>query len=39
MLIGAVMYVVYDYDRKKMNVLEKEVIEAVVANYLYGVMK
>lgn len=39
MLIGAVMYVVYDFDRKKANVLEKEVIDAVVANYLYGVMK
>jgi membrane protein CcdC involved in cytochrome C biogenesis len=39
MLIGAVMYVVYDFDRKKANVLEKDVLDAVVANYLYGVMK
>ncbi|TAL33824.1 MAG: TetR/AcrR family transcriptional regulator [Spirochaetes bacterium] len=39
MLIGGVMYVVYDYDRKKMNVLDKEVVEAVVSNYLYGVLK
>ena len=39
MLIGAVMYVVYDFDRKKANVLEKEVLDAVVGNYLYGVLK
>jgi AcrR family transcriptional regulator len=39
MLIGGVMYVVYDYDRKKMNVLDKEVVEAIVSNYLYGVLK
>ncbi|HSV96156.1 MAG TPA: TetR/AcrR family transcriptional regulator [Spirochaetota bacterium] len=39
MLIGAVMYVVYDFDRKKANVLEKDVLDAVVANYLYGVIK
>ncbi len=39
MLIGGVMYVVYDYDRKKMNVLDREVVESIVNNYLYGVLK
>ncbi len=39
MLIGAVMYVVYEYDRKKMNALEQEVVESIVATYHFGVMK
>ncbi len=39
MLIGAIMYVVYEYDRKKMNVLDREVVDSMVNNYLYGVLK
>jgi len=39
MLIGAIMYVVYEYDKKNMNVLDKEVVDAMVNNYLYGVLK
>ncbi len=39
MLIGAVMYVVYEYDRKKMNALEQEVVESIVSTYHFGVMK
>lgn len=39
MLIGALMNVVYEFERKKINVLDKEVVDAIVSNYLYGVLK
>jgi len=39
MLIGAVMYIVYDFDRRKLDVLDKEVVDTMVQNYLSGVIK
>ncbi len=39
MLIGAVMYVVYDYDRRKLDVLDREVLDNMVQNYIGGVLK
>ena len=39
MLIGAVLFLVYEYIRKERNVLEKDTIEAVVNNYIFGVLK
>ncbi len=39
MLIGAVMFMVYQFDRLGKDILEKEVIGSVVSNYLGGVSK
>jgi AcrR family transcriptional regulator len=39
MLTGAVMHVLYEYNLNKLNILDKEVVEAMVNNYLYGVVK
>jgi AcrR family transcriptional regulator len=38
MLLGGVMMLVYEFDKKKRDVLDKEVISSVAYNYLYGVM-
>lgn len=39
MLIGAVMFMVYQFDRMDKDILDKEVISSVVSNYLGGVSK
>lgn len=39
MLTGAVMHVLYEYNLNKLNILDKEIVEAMVNNYLYGVVK
>ena len=39
MLIGAVMFMVYQFDRFDKDILDKEVINSVVNNYLGGVSK
>ncbi len=39
MLIGAVMFMVYQFDRLDKDILDKEIINSVVSNYLAGVSK
>jgi len=39
MLIGAVMFMVYQFDRLDKDIMDKEIINAVVSNYLAGVSK
>jgi len=39
MLIGGVQFIVYEFLRKEKNVLEKDILEAVVSNYIFGVLK
>lgn len=39
MLIGGVLFLVYEFLRKERNILEKDVIEAIVTNYAFGVLK
>ncbi len=39
MLIGGVQFIVYEFTRKERNVLDKEILEAIVNNYILGVLK
>lgn len=39
MLIGGVQFIVYEFTRKERNVLDKEILEAIVNNYIVGVLK
>ncbi len=39
MLIGGVQFIVYEFTRKERNVLDKEILEAIVNNYIFGVLK
>jgi len=39
MIVGGVMMIVYEYDIKKLNALDKSVIDAIAGNYLDGVLK
>jgi len=39
MVIGGVLLITYEYQKKSKDVLNKEVIESMAANYLYGVLK
>ncbi len=39
MLIGGVQFIVYEFLRKEKSVLEKDILEAVVGNYIFGVLK
>jgi AcrR family transcriptional regulator len=39
MLIGGVLLLIYEYQRKDIDVLNDEVIESVVSNYLTGTIK
>ncbi len=39
MLVGGVLFVVYEFLKKEQDVLNKEVIESMVANYLTGILK
>ena len=39
MLIGSLLFVVYEFMKKDKEVLNKEVIDPIVTNYLSGVMK
>jgi AcrR family transcriptional regulator len=39
MLIGALLFVVYEFMKKDREVLNKDIIDPIVANYLSGVMK
>ncbi len=39
MLIGGVLFVVYEYLKNEQDVLNKEIIESLVNNYLTGVLK
>jgi len=39
MLIGAVMFMVYQFDRLGKDIMDKEIINAVVSNYLAGVSR
>jgi len=38
MIIGGVMMLVYEYDKKNLDVLDKTVIQSVADNYLNGVL-
>jgi AcrR family transcriptional regulator len=38
-LVGSVMYITQEYDKKKMNILDKEVVEGIMMNFLFGVLK
>lgn len=38
MLIGAIMMIVYEYDKKNLDVLDASVIESIADNYLKGVL-
>jgi AcrR family transcriptional regulator len=38
MLIGAIMMLVYEYDKKNLDVLDETVINQIASNYLKGVM-
>jgi AcrR family transcriptional regulator len=39
MLVGGIMLIVYDFDKRGADVLDKSVIESIANNYLNGVMK
>jgi len=39
MLIGALLFVVYEFMKKDRDVLNKDIIDPIIANYLSGVMK
>ena len=39
MLIGALLFVVYEFMKKDRDVLNKDIIDPIVTNYLSGVMK
>lgn len=39
MLIGGVLFIVYEFDRKQKSAIEKDVIEGIVSNYLTGILK
>jgi AcrR family transcriptional regulator len=39
MLLGGVLFLVYEFLRKERNIQEKDVIEAIVTNYAFGVLK
>lgn len=39
MLVGGIMLIVYDYEKRGMNVLDESVIEGIANNYLTGVMR
>jgi AcrR family transcriptional regulator len=38
MVLGGVMFLVYEYDKKNLNILDKTVIESITDNYLKGVL-
>jgi AcrR family transcriptional regulator len=39
MLVGGIMLIVYDFDKRGADVLDKSVIESIANNYLNGVLK
>ncbi len=39
MLVGGIMMLIYEYDKKKMDVLDRAVVESITKNYLNGVLK
>lgn len=39
MLIGGIMMLIYEYDKKNLDVLDRAVIESITSNYLHGVLK
>ncbi len=39
LIIGGVLFILHEYLRKDMDVLNDEVMEAVVANFLTGTIK
>jgi AcrR family transcriptional regulator len=39
MLVGGIMLIVYDYEKRGMNVLDESVVEGIANNYLTGVMR
>lgn len=38
MILGGVMFLVYEYEKKNLNILDKAVIESITDNYLRGVL-
>jgi len=38
MILGGVMMLVYEYEKKNLNILDKSVIESITDNYLRGVL-
>jgi len=38
MILGGVMMLVYEYDKKNLNILDKAVIDSIADNYLNGVL-
>lgn len=39
LLVGGIMLLVYDYDKRRKDVLDESVIESIVNNYLGGVLQ
>ena len=39
MLIGGIMMLIYEYDKRNMDVLDRAVVESITNNYLNGVLK
>jgi len=39
MIVGGVMMIVYEYDKKNLNVLDGSVVDSIANNYLNGVLK
>lgn len=38
LLVGGVMMLVYEYDKRKMDILDKNVVSQIAHNYLHGVL-
>ncbi|MBN1533943.1 MAG: TetR/AcrR family transcriptional regulator [Spirochaetes bacterium] len=38
MIVGGVMMLVYEYEKKNLNILDKTVVESITDNYLRGIM-
>ena len=39
MIIGSVMLIIYEYDKRNLDILEDKVINSIANNYLHGVLK
>ena len=38
MLVGGIMMIIYEFDKKKKDVLNDKIIQSIVENYLYGTL-
>ncbi|HNR89151.1 MAG TPA: TetR/AcrR family transcriptional regulator [Spirochaetota bacterium] len=39
LLVGGVMFILFQYESKQRNVLDREIIESIISTYLTGVLK